>query len=374
MSERVPNVTAKKDALPGQMTLFVGGKIFEGWEDLQLTRELNAYASDFQIRMTDKWREDKEAWRIQPEQHAHIHIGKESIFEGYIDGVSASVAANSRAVTVKGRSKTEDIVDCSVYGESSYTSLNLKEVAEKVCAPFGIKPIFLSEPGAAFNTVVVQQGETVHTLLDKLARQRKLLVYPSHNGNLIFCKPGEKRASTQLVQGVNVLSGKSDYDFSNRFSTYIAKGQNIGFLDPSDKTIGTLGTATDAAITRYRPLVVVSETVSDDGVSENRAAYEASLRKAQSLKVEIQVQGFYQKDGTLWDINQTVFVDCGFLGVRRWMLTKKVTYSKNLSNGTVTNLELVLPDSFNFEKDKKKEDPLGWSKPLNNKTSGVVNK
>lgn len=366
MSARVPSIFQKTDVLPDQLTLWVGGKIFEGWEDLSFTRELNACASDFQVKMTDKWREDKEAWRVTAGQQAHVHIGKHSMLEGFIDSVEASVSSNARGVTAKGRSKTCDLVDCSVTGPNKFsTPLTLKEIALKVVAPFNIPVIFNADPGLPFNATTVQTGETVFALLDRLARQRKLLIYPSPNGSLVFSKAGSARASTQLVEGVNILSGKSSYDFSNRFSTYEAKGQNMGELGEPKDTTASLGTATDAGIGRYRPLVIISETVSDGGTSDNRAAYEAALRKAQSLKVEIQTQGFYQKDGTLWDINQFVFVDCGFLGVRRWLIVKKCTYNKSLG-GTTTTLELVLPDSFNFDKEKKKEDPLGWAKPIVN--------
>lgn len=362
MSE-APSIFQTTTRLPDQFTLFIDKKVFEGWEEMQFTRELNSAASDFQIKMTDKWREDKEAWRVTANQAVHIHIGKASMLQGYIDSVEASVSANERSVQVRGRSKTCDLVDCSVTGDNQYTGLNLQEIANKVVAPFKIPVIFNSPPGDAFPLTTIQTGETVFNLLDRLARQRKLLMYPSANGSLVFSKAGAQRASTQLVLGVNVLSGKSSYDFSNRFSNYEAKGQNIGWMGDGKDTAAALGSATDEGVNRYRPLVLMAEVVSDNGQTENRAAYEAALRKAQSLKVELQVQGFYQKDGTLWDINQFVFVDCGYLGVRRWMIVKKVTYNKS-NGGSTSTLELCLPDSFNFEKTKKKEDPLGWTKPL----------
>lgn len=362
MSE-APSVFQKTNQVTDALTLFVDNKVFNGWEETQVTRELNSCASDFQIKLTDKWQEDKDAWRVTANQRAHVHIGKSPVIEGYIDSVEASVSASARAVQIRGRSKTADLVDCSVTGANQYSNLNLQEIANKVVQPFGIPVIFNSPPGDPFPLTTIQQGETVFALLDRLARQRKLLMFPSVNGSLVFAKAGASRSSTQLVLGVNVLSGKSNYDFSNRYSTYEAKGQNIGWMGEGKETAAALGTATDLGVGRYRPLVLMAESVSDNGQTENRAAYEAALRKAQSLKVEVQVQGFYQKDNTLWDINQFVFVDCGYLGVRRWMIIKKVTFNKS-NGGSTSTLELVLPDAFNFEKTKKKEDPLGWAKPL----------
>jgi prophage tail gpP-like protein len=362
MSEQAPNVFQKTELLPDAVTLFVDKKVFEGWEDVQITRELNSAASDFQLQVTDKWREDQEPWRITAGQAVHLHIGKKSILTGYVDKVSSSVSAASRTVTISGRSSTADIVDCSVVGDS-FTGLNLKQLAEKLCAPFKIPVSFIGEAGAEFPAIKVQPGETVFALLEKHTKQRKVLMMPSKEGGLIFTTAGTSRASTHLKLGENVLSGSSDYDYTNRFSQYEVKGQDIGFLTPGEKSTSPLGKATDAGISRFRPLVILNETTTDDGKSEDRASYEASLRKAQSLKVNIEVQGWFQKDGTLWDINQLTQVDCGFLGVRRQMLIRKITYNKS-NNGTTAQIELCLPDSFDFKKAKKKEDPLGWAKPL----------
>lgn len=363
MSENAPNIFQKTELLPDAVTLFVNKKVYDGWEDVQIVRELNSAASEFQLQVTDKWKEDLEPWRITAGDQVHLHIGKRSVLTGFVDKVTSSVSSGSRTVAVSGRSNTADIVDCSVTGSNSYPSLNLKELATKVCAPFKIPITFDADPGAAFSEITVQQGETVFALLERHTKQRKILIMPSKEGGLIFTTAGTSRAKRHLKLGENVLTGSSTYDLSNRFSEYIVKGQDIGFLSPGEKSVAPMGKTTDAGITRFRPLVVLNETSTDDGRSEDRASYEASLRKAQSLKVEIEVQGWFQDPTTLWDINQLVYVDCGFLGVRRFMLIKKVIYNKS-NNGTTCNLELVLPDSFDFKKAKKKEDALGWAKGL----------
>lgn len=361
MSERVPRVTEKTEIVADAVTLFVGKKVFEGWKDLSITRELNAAASDFQLQLVDKWRVDQEPWRVQPGDAVHIHVGKNSLLTGYVDKMEASVSAGQRSVTMMGRSKTGDLVDCSA-DASGLTGLNIQEVAEKLCAPFGIRVVMRASPGATFDTVQIQQGETVFSVLDRLARQRKLLIYPSYDGNLVFEAEGTRKARAELRQGVNVLSGTARFDNSNRFSKYIVKGQNIGWVESvEEKTVAPTGEATDAGVTRNRPLIVMAEGTVDDGSSGDRATYEASVRRAKSLEVEVELQGWFQPDGSLWEINEIVFTDIGFLGVRRKMLVKKVVFSKN-GSGTTTTLTLILAGAFDFKKEKPKEDPLGWTK------------
>ena len=361
MSERVPNVFNKTDLVPDAVTLFLNKRVFEGWEDLQLTRELNVLASDFQLKLTDKWRQDQEAFPIKPGDLVHIHLAKKSFLTGWLDSLNLSFSSNDRNITASGRSRTCDLVDCSVDGDNEYSGLNLQEIATKVCAPFNVPVIFRSPPGEAFAKVTVQQGESVFALLDRLARQRKLLMFPDYEGFLVFAQAGTRRSPVQLKEGVNVLGGSSKFDNSERFSKYVVKGQNLSFLGEPDQSTSPSGEATDKGITRFRPLILVGETSTDDGASSDRAAYEAGLRAARAIEVEVAVQGWLRSDGTPWEINEIVTCDIGSLGVRRNLLVKKVVFNKN-NSGTTASLTLIRPDAFEFKKEVTKEQDAGWLK------------
>lgn len=361
MSERVPEISQGVHRVLDAATLFVGKTVFEGWEDIKITRELNSVASDFQLQVVDKWRPDQEPWRIVPGELCHVHLGKQSVITGFVDKVEASVNKTSRSITVTGRSKTADLVDCSVVGPGQFTNLSILDIAKTVCEPFGISVQLNADAGASFPSIVLQQGETAFALLDRLARERKLLMYPSHEGNLIISGAGTLRASNEIRQGVNYLSGRSTIDYSNRHSRYIVKGQGLGFLGSPEQATSPQGEATDSGITRYRPLILMAENATNGESSGDRATYEANMRAAKALTAEVQVQGWFQSDGKLWDVNQLVFVDAGFLGIRRRMLIQKVVFNKN-NGGTTTDISLIREDAYSFKKNVKKEDPLGWTK------------
>lgn len=361
MSERVPNVTNKTEVVKDAVTVFCNGLVFEGWEDLQLVRELNAAAGDFQFQMTDKWEQGKEPFRIQPGDAIHIHVGKQSFFQGYCEKMRPSFSAQKRSITVSGRSKTCDLVDCDAQTTADYSGLTIKDIATKLCAPFGIVPVMKTDPAQTVPLLRVNPGDKVFSILDKAGRQIKVLFYPSYDGNLVIANQGEARSTTELKQGINVLSGDSTFDNTNRFSDYSVGGQNLPNLGTALGSIGPIGVAKDLGVTRFRPLVLIAEQAMDDAKGDNRASYEADLRAAKALSVNIQVQGFFQFDGTPWEINRIVRVDCGFLGVRRQLLITKVTFNKN-GGGTTTTLELTRSDAFLFPNKVKKEDPLGWTR------------
>lgn len=363
MSE-APKIQVKGKTDPDAVTVFVDKEIYAGWEDCQFTRELNTVASDFQLRLTDRWKPNQAKWTIQSGNAVHIHMGGQSVLTGWVDTTTPSFNANSRSIVVRGRSKACDLVDCSVTGANEYLDVNLNGLVQKLLAPFKIPVYFKASAGANFAKITVKQGETVYSLIDRLAKQRNLVMIPNVEGGIEFVTVGGKRAGTDLVQGVNVLSGSSNSDKTNRYSEYIVKGQNLSFLGEPLQSSTPQGNFTDEGVTRYRPLVIVNNAASDDTVTGNRAQYEANIRAAKSLEAEVEVQGWFKKDGKLWDINEEVFCDIGFLGLRRVMLVKKVVFNKNAS-GTTCVLSLIRKDAYDFtvkNKKLKKEDDLSWLK------------
>lgn len=364
MSERSVNVSEKGRTVEDAVTVFAAGKVYDGWEDLKIVKQVNSVASSFEMQLTDRWAEGQETWSLKPGEKIHIHIGKRSALSGYIDSVDASISAQARTITISGRSKTSDLVDCSVEGPAEYLGLNLKEIAEKVCAPFGIVVSFQTEIGEPFEKITLQNGETAFALLERLSKQRRVLLYPDAEGRLIFASQGVAKAATALIVGVNVLKANSKHDFSDRFSKYTTKGQNIGFFGEGEDVTAPVGEATDDAISRYRPLVILSENPTDTGASENRAAFEAHYRAAKSQTATVEVVGAFEAPDVLWDINRIISCDLGPVGLRRNMLIDKVEFNKG-NGGTRTVLTLVRQDAYNFSSKKvKKESDLSWAKAL----------
>jgi len=366
MSGRVPNVFQKTNLVDDAVTLFIGSQVYEGWKNATIVREINTLGSTFNLTVVDKWRADQEPFNLKPGSAVHIHTGKDSVITGYIDAVSFDLQAQNRTINISGRSKTADLIDSSITGKNVYNDLDIKAIAEKIVEPYdGIKILLRADGGAKFDKFVVRQGETVFEALDRLARARSLIMYPSFFGNVILTKKDTTLASTEIRSGINLLSGSSTFDNSERFSKYIVKGQAQGTKGTAEQAIGSMGEATDSGITRTRELLVIAENAADNAAALERAKYEADIRSARSVELNVTVQGWRQEDGTIWDVNQLIFVDAGFLGYRGKALIKKVQFIKE-EGGTKTELTLIRPDAFEFTKDKKKEndpvDLMGWEK------------
>lgn len=348
----------------GAATFLVDGKVYEGFKNIRLARNLTALTGSFEIVLTDKWEVEQEDFSLKPGLEISCRLGETLLYSGYIDRLSISLSPSSRNITINGRDKTGDLVDCSILGKNEFNNQKLEQIVKEIVRPFGVGVIVFSETGDKITKFTVNQGETVFEAIERLAKQRELLVTSSPAGNLVLEKKGVIRSSSELIEGENIISAAVTFDNSERFSEYIVKGQNPSiFGDTESNTKGT-GKAKDEGIERYRPILVLAENSSGSSDAKKRAVWEANIRAAKGMNVNVVTNGWTQKGGEIWAVNQTVHVDCRSIGIKQDLLINRVKFDQSES-GRRTELELIRPDAFKFDTDtiKKSNDPLdilGW--------------
>ena len=391
--------------MTSRIALYVDGAEYSGWKTVRVTRGLTRATSDFDLSVSERWGIDGATWQIQPGAACEVRYGNEVVLTGWVDSYKPSYDANSHNVALSGRSKTCDFVDSSVLTDGGqFKGLTVGEIARKLAEPYklGVKVLDDGEPEAE---VQVQQGETCFALVEKLCRLQALLVTDDKDGNLVITRAGTGRATSDLRHGANILTASAGLDHSKRFSEVLVKAQRPGNSNKSDddaqtsddddpdalalyrhtaarlaeianvserfrermraqRTTGTKrgnpksltevkGRATDPAIKRYRPLVIVAEAQADDGLAEKRADWEVRRRIAEGTTATITVNGWHQGDGGgLWETNMMVPVKAPWLALERELVISEVTYSYD-EGGEKTTLNLTLPDAFLPDKERK---------------------
>jgi len=349
VAENSFRATQKGQVLPDAVTVFLsGGRVFEGWKSVTVRKNLESIADEFSLEIDDKYEASDENWPIKPGEFVKINIGSERVLTGRIDALDAGFSAGERSFSVQGRSLAGDLIDSSCDCEAEFNNIELKDLAEKLVAPFGIK-VLISVTPKIITKFAIKPSESVFEALNRAARLQGFFWVSTNFGNINLTRAGSTRSRTQLTEDINILSGSISIDVSERFSEYIVKGQSQGGINFSGTNASQPeGKAQDAGITRKRPKIIIAEGSVTADQAKDRAEWEATSRIAKSTGVSLSVQGWRQEDKSLWAENQLVHIHSKFLGLFNDMLITTVAHSQS-NSGTTTDLTLVPKNSFSPE-------------------------
>lgn len=347
--------------------VFISNEQYNGWKSFSISKRMDSFSGSFQLDIHDRFREDGKNWPIRPGEPVTIFIGKDKILDGYIDGVSGNASAGDRSIAAEGRDKTSDLVDCVPSQQGELKKVNLLQLCEIVCAPFGINvETSLTDIGATFDSWKIKPEETCYETLERAAKQRGVLLISNSDGNLNIVRNSQDRSATELKEGFNILNGNFKYDNKDRFSEIKVIGQRNGTDEFQGVNVASPSAkAVDSGVERFRPTTIVNEANTDKGKAQDRANWEITNRAANSFALTVDVVGFFQQNGEMWRPNNLVKTTFGFGGVvGQDMLIRSCTYQKASDGGTITTIELTRPDAFipspSLEKNKDPVNDLGW--------------
>lgn len=327
------------------VTVLINGRSFGGWESVSITRSLDNAAAGFQLSVSERFPGQNQPLNIIPGQACQVRIGGDLVITGYVDAVNPSHDGNSHRIGVTGRSKTQDLIDCSVQPPwGSISSLTLLQIADRLAQPYGVDIVDALKGQSEFiEKFDLNVGDTVLSVLSKLAALKAAILTDDEQGRLLITRAGKARASTALRSGPdgNILAGTGSFNHAARFRTYTVVGQGPGSDLNSGATVSAIeATAEDLGVKRNRTLVVRAEGAADLQKAQDRARWEASSRSGKASTITLTVQGWRQASGDLWRINHLVRVNDPLLTIDGEFLISGVTY--NLSEqGTLTTLTVV---------------------------------
>lgn len=333
-------------ASPNEVYLYVNGFRYSGWSEVHISRSLDAVAGAFSLSMTE--REDNAAgmFLFEDGDNVRVTIGDDTVITGYIDSIELSVDNSSHSVSISGRDKTCDLVDCSAVNRpGQFTNTSFLSIAQALCSPYGITVKNDINLGNNVKLFRIQPGESVFDALDRLARGRGLLVSGSAEGNVILTQSGTHHMGVSLVEGQNILSCTFTRNMAERFSHYVVEGQSSDSGGQAHQH-SVRATASDESIKRFRQLNVMAEDSATQSYAKERAIWEAKTRAAKAQSASISVPGWRTNDGNLWAINRLISVECPSCHLHGTYLISDIEFTKNDNDGTTTALTLKVEDAF----------------------------
>jgi prophage tail gpP-like protein len=342
------------------LILVMDGQKVTGWSSVRFARSCERFPSSFDAQVTEK---DPTGEQVvfMPFKACDVFLGTDRVSSGYIDAVHNTLDATNHIMSIFGRSKCEDLVDCSAEFGPNHSqgagipklliqNTTLKEIAEELCAPYGIDVVMQNKDELAhINFVQITVGDKPYDIIERIARFQHLLVYDDTFGNLVISSVGFAEHSSGFVLGQNIQAISVEWRFDQRYSEIDVLNQTVNGAnhDLLDKTFGK---AVDPNI-RHRRLFIFSEAPpSTPNWAQDRADWENARRYGRSQIIRVQVDSWRDSNHVLWTPNNYVTIDAPGMRLEhaKWIIAD-VVFSKSLETGTIADLVLMPPESFTPE-------------------------
>jgi prophage tail gpP-like protein len=338
-------------AIAATVELTVDGLTYRGWRSMKCSLGLDAAAAEISIEMAERWAGAEDAAQIarsiRPGAEFTLTLEGEAVVEGFLDALEVSYDATNHTLTVRGRERTADLVDCAatVDGPYEWANIGLEEAARRIAEPYGIKVRAEADLGKAFPRFSIQPGEAAWEAIARAARERAVIATGDGLGTLILTRAGEggEAAGALRLGGKdgNILRANGSFDVAERHDVVVVRGQAQGETSASQGE----ARATDEDIIRHRPKVILAEAQGEGVTFQDRAAHEVRVAAGKSRRVRYTVPGWRGSSGNLWLPNTKVWVEDAFLELKRELLISNVTFSLT-EQGTVTELQVAPVDAY----------------------------
>lgn len=335
---------------PDETVIKMGGKVWRYWEDLEINRSIDAYTSaTFTAPFEAERREFREAFRPFTYPPVEITIGGRTVDVGVRFDAVPATSENEQKIAASCYSKPGVLHDSDPpisLLPFEARGLTLKQVAERVCAPFGIEVEVEGDPGPPFKRVKQKLDGKVQSYLVELAQQRGFVLSNTSTGKLLLRKSAlVGRPVARLAEGVSpVLAVTPSFNAHEYFS------EITGVVGRKVSRRGSKYTAKNPRLhTALRCQTFALEA------AERADAPKAVLARmgrmfANAYSVSVELPTWRDPHGNLWDPNTTVKLTApnAMVFTEFEFLIRTVSLRRNTQAKTAT-LGLVLPGVFNSE-------------------------
>jgi prophage tail gpP-like protein len=345
-----------------KVTLIAGGQALTGWQSIRVTRSLDRVPGDFEIALTEKYPGQAAAVVVNPGDPCALMLGSDSVITGFVDRYNPSFSPRGHQVRIFGRSKCEDIVDCSISPSAlngmSMTTTSLQLLAQQLASPYGItvssltgNSIPVSAIGGGPLTFSAILTETPYEIIERVARYAGVLAYDGTDGNLILANVGTSTMATGFQQGQNVEAADVSFSMDQRFQEYLPVLMSSNMFGSQGQGGVTYAPAFDKGVKRFRQLIVVSEQFAiSQQFAQQRIQWEMARRAGRSQAVRLVCDSWRDQAGTLWTPNAFAPINLPALKLTPkvpWIIGE-VTFHRD-EDGTHAELLLMPKEAFTPE-------------------------
>lgn len=347
----------------------MGGRRYSFWKSAQIHIAMGEFCREVSLDVSDGDAATSAAGNLLMDSPISIICdGNLTVLTGYIDDVSVKYGPTSHGITIRARSKTCDLVDCSYTGDAQFDGESARGVIEQICEPFGIRVVW-NCPDWTIGEINTNVGDTCAGIITEICKRGGVFFTDNPNGDLVITDLKNAASVATLYNppndvGSNILSGAVHYSSRDRFSDYTVESQDdFGGYDVYEFAYIANATVRDPGVKRYRPKRVIAETAQDSEADENSAELEYMAATASAAEFEYKINGWKDANGNIWRCGAFVTVDDSMAHVHDRLIVKSADLTISNSGGRVTTLKLCYPNAMikNYVPKTHSRDPWYYS-------------
>lgn len=342
--------------------LEINNKNYYGWKKATISRSMETFLGTFSMDLVSSSGSNPYGL-VKKGDKCRLYVGNPAgrvkeieILTGYIVDLDREKDGNSTSMHIAGVDITQDLVDCSaIIDSNSWTSATVVKMAEDLAAPYDIFVDDRTDTEKKYKNFTIENGESCFDVIERAARSEAVLPLSDRFGHLVLTYAADKNSPSiqDLVDGENILAISEKGSIRNVYSEYIFKGQNSGNGSAWDSSTTRLkATAKDTTVSRHRPLVVLSETKTDQEKLQTRANWEAQVRAGRAESYTVKLLSWFidppsnTSDLRPWVPNAIVNLISTDWDINKKMLVTSVTFDLDATTGATTSLVLKDPRTY----------------------------
>ena len=296
----------------------INGRDYTNFTGVSIKRSLRQLCRSFTLNIAKA----QQAFDLNNGDELTLYVDDTLVLTGYINQIAITREPAHQSITVSGRDKCQDLVDCSA-PLFEYKDQTAYQILSKITTQFGLKTYNQLSSELKLNKFALTPGVSAHDAIKQVIRQAGGILTTHADGNLILCN--------ELATNIGTLEeGKHFYQFSyqnnntNHYSQLSVKGQTILWND--DNGSGE-GKAVNAGM-RYRPLILNAETTPSGLTLQDRADHELKQRLGSGFAFSFKTPSIRSPFNA---VGKVVTIKCPSANINKELLVDSVNFHQSQS-------------------------------------------
>ena len=321
------------------------------WESFSIEKSLSTLCGKFEFTMSSAL--FKKGIDFYDGKKIEIHINESLFMTGYIENFEINLSESEYKISISGREKTCDIIDCNnTLDKNTWFNQTLLSIAKYLCEPFKID-VSTSLPMQKINYAAIEDTESIFDFLLKLAKQQNVRLNTLPNGNIEIVNTQSN--ITHYFELSEVANAKINVSLEDRYSDYVCKSEYTSNKDDAwhKASVFIKKNATDENVFRHRPKLL-SEANMTATQCQKYANWEAQNRAAKSTKFSF-IYPAWTKDLKFISMGDLIHFDSTVINISDTMIVDTISYKLESDS---YNISISLLDKMLFNANPKDIIPM----------------